>query len=294
MILGLARAGAETQLTRLVLALRRRGWEVLVVSITPLTGYAHELARAGVEVVSLNVRSGAPNAGAFLRLLRLVRRTRPDVLCCFMFHANMLGRAAGLLCRVPVVVSSVRAIRFGGPLRYRVLALTDRLADATVANSRIVADDLLRRGISAPDRLRVIPNGILIPAAARSDRAAARARLGADRGEFLWLAVGRVDVLKDYPTLLKAFSILLRGGARAQLRIVGAGPVTELAKMAGELGAGGEVKFAGFRADVDALLPGADAFVMSRRWRGCPMRSWKRCWRNGPWSPRASAASPSW
>jgi glycosyltransferase involved in cell wall biosynthesis len=272
LITSLMRAGAETQVLRLALALRTRGCDVLVISMVRPTDYVHRLEAAGAQVASLDMRKGIPRPDAVLRLVCLLRRWRPEVLACFMFHANLLGRMAGRLARVPVVVSSVRTARPGTPLQRRLLAWTDRLADATTANAAVVAAELVRQGVVSPVRIHHIPNGIdLSDPGGEPLRADVRDALGVAPGAFLWLAVGNLRPDKDYPTLLRAFARLAAESPTSWLCIAGAGPAEEdLRSLAADLGLGERLVFLGRRSDVADLLRAGDAFVMSSMYEGVP------------------------
>lgn len=272
--IGLGRGGgAELQIVRLACDLRRRGWEVRVVTLLRPAAWIGELAAAGVPVTWLGVRGRAPDPRPFVRLVALLRRVRPHALVTFMFHANVVGRLMGRLAGVPVVVSSVRAENFGGALRYWLVSATDRLADATTANSRHVADDLVRRGVVRPGGIHVTLNAFTVPERAppAAEVAAARGALGVDPDDFLWLAVGSPGWHKDYPTLLRASRILARDGWAGKLRIAGQGPDNAaLVAMAAELGVAGRVEFLGFRGDVPLLVHAADGFVSSSVSEGMP------------------------
>ena len=52
-----------------------------------------------------------------LHLIRLIRRISPAILHCFLFRANLLGRIAGRIAGVPVIISSVRVIETGAFLK---------------------------------------------------------------------------------------------------------------------------------------------------------------------------------
>lgn len=272
LITSLARGGAETQVLRLGLALRGRGCEVLVVSLTEPADYVEQLRAGGVRVESLGMRRGSPGPGGVLRLVRLLRGWRPEVLVTFLYHANLLGRLAGRACGVPLVVSSVRTSKPLAGAQRRLFAWTDRLADATTANSAAIVAELVRDGLVAPHRAHHIPNAILLPARpGTAERSRARAGLGAAEGDFLWLAVGNLVPDKDYPTLLRAFALHRRTRGSARLAVAGAGPLAEsLRAGAAREGLGEAVRFLGSRSDVPALLAGADAFVMSSAFEGVP------------------------
>lgn len=270
---GLAYGGAETQLVRLATRLKARGWEVKVVSMLPPQAYVEELEGARIPVETLGMRRGVPDPRALLRLVRILRREQPQVLTSFMYHANVLGRLAGRLAEVPVVVSSIRNENFGGPWRDKVMRLTDSMADVTTINSCLAAEAVVRRGVVPPGRLRVIPNGLEVERYRKNSEARRQARqqLGLEDSDFLWLAVGRLEIQKDYPTLLRAFVRVSSVSPLAQLRIAGQGPLREdLQVLVSNLGIAERVRFLGVRADIPDLLSAADAFVLSSAWEGLP------------------------
>jgi glycosyltransferase involved in cell wall biosynthesis len=105
----------------------------------------------------------------------------------------------------------------------------------------------------------------------RSDpptRESVRRELGLDR-EFLWFASGRLEPVKDYPTLLEA---MVQVPEPARLLIAGAGPQhCQLIQLAAKLGLEHRVRFLGFEPDITPWMQAADGFVLSSRWEGLPM-----------------------
>jgi glycosyltransferase involved in cell wall biosynthesis len=274
MTTGLGYGGAETQLVRLTSALVKRGWRVRIISLLEPQAFISELQGAGIEVVSLGMSRGVPDPRALWRSVALLRTWRPDILTCFMFHANLLGRIAGLLSGVPVIVSSIRNQNFGGRLRDRLMRITDRLGTVTTTNSRLAAAELVSRGVVPSKRMRVIPNGLVISnyETPPGTRAKTRRELAVDDSTFLWLAVGRLEEQKDYPTLLKATRILHEHGENQfQVVIAGQGPLLDsLNQLANDLDVAHLVSFLGLRRDIPALLSAADGFVLASAWEGLP------------------------
>lgn len=112
----LARGGAETQVALLAIALAR-GWAVHVVSLVGQNAFDAELAAAGVEVHSLGMKPGRADLRGAARLAVLLRRVRPAVLHCHMFHANLMGRLARLAFPIPRVISTLHSMAEGGRAR---------------------------------------------------------------------------------------------------------------------------------------------------------------------------------
>jgi len=257
----------------LAISLKKRGWEVRVVSMLPPQAFTEELKEAGIPLSTLNMRRGVADPRAVFGLVKMLREWRPQILTSFMFHANLLGRIAGRLAGVPIVVSSIRNENFGGPRRDRMLRMTDWMGQISTTNSNLAADKLVKRGVVPRERIHVIPNGLVLDkfTVKNSSRTEFRQQLGITERDFLWLAVGRLEEQKDYSNLLQAFKIIIQDGHEAQLRVAGQGPLLEnLQRQSINLGISGRVVFLGLRRDIPLLLDAADGFVLSSAWEGLP------------------------
>ncbi len=274
LITGLNYGGAETQLVHLATRLKKRGWDVQVISMIPPVAYVEELKRAGIHVYSLEMRRGVPDPRGLFRLVKILRRERPQILTTFMYHVNLLGRLGGRIVGVPIIISSIRNENFGGPTRDKIMRLTDWLADVTVINSQLAGEAVIKRGVVPPKKLRIISNGLEIDKFlwTLEQRLNVRKVLEINSTKtFLWIAIGRLEEQKDYPNLLEAFSIVLRERPDTFLFIVGQGPLeSKLKELAEELGINQKVSFLGLRRDISDLLAAADALVLSSAWEGLP------------------------
>jgi glycosyltransferase involved in cell wall biosynthesis len=84
--------------------------------------------------------------------------------------------------------------------------------------------------------------------------------------------VGRFEIAKDYPNLLRAFARVRAARPDAVLVIVGQGSLQgEAETLTAELGLRDAVRFLGARNDVPAVMSAADGYVMSSAWEGMPM-----------------------
>ncbi|MGA2113994.1 MAG: glycosyltransferase [Bryobacteraceae bacterium] len=271
--------GAETQVVDLARGFDRRGWDVHLVSMLVPAPPLPDLTRTRIRVTSLEMQRGVASPAALARFVALVRQERPDVVHSHMTHANLLVRAARPLVSMPVVVNtlhghkmySVRSDRSA----FRELAhrFTDFLADATTAVSQAAADRYLQVKAVSPRRLVMIPNGIPLRAYEPDERARERLRRVLDaRGDFLWLAVGRLEKVKDYATMARAFAIASQAEPRQTLAIAGDGSERAMLEaLAEELGIAARIRFLGVRHDVTALLQAADGFLLSSMFEGMPL-----------------------
>jgi len=267
-------AGAERVVLELATRLDPAAWQVAVASLRSPGGddgaVAVGLRERGLPVVSLRLRGKLDPAGA-LRLARLVRRFRPDVLHAHLFHANLAARLLGRPAGARRVVSTVHVVeRRRLPARFALERLTAGRDDLTVAVSRAVADFARRRLGADPARLRVVPNGIdLAGYAAAEDPAAARAALDLPADALVLGAVGRLDRQKGLDLLVEAFARLAPDRPEALLVLAGEGPQRAgLEGLARARGVAERVRFLGHRADVPRVLAALDVFCMPSRWEG--------------------------
>jgi len=137
-------------------------------------------------------------------------------------------------------------------------------ADAVIAPSALVRDQLRARGVTVP--IAVVPTGVDLDRFRPSERTAARRALGLAGGVPLVLYVGRLDREKSVDRVLLAFDRIAGTLGGAQLWLVGQGKETEpLRRLATGLGASGRVHFAGVRAHerLPAWYQAADLFLFA-------------------------------
>jgi glycosyltransferase involved in cell wall biosynthesis len=263
--------GAEQQAMLLSRLLSQRGWRVTVVALTGSGGRAAvELADAGIEFLSLRMRHGLADPRGWMRYHRFLSQSAPDLVHAHLPHAALLARCSRLATSTPVLIDTLHSSATGSILRRLAYRWTNFLPDRVTAVSEAVARAHLGANTVSRGKLVVLPNGIE-PERWRPDaaiRSTARRELGVD-GEFLWLAAGRLEPVKDYPTLLHAMHML---PDTAQLLIAGSGwQQAELTALSSRLGLAARVRFLGFVHDLQRWTQVADGFVLSSRWEGLPM-----------------------
>ncbi len=269
----LERGGAETQLVRIALHLKRRGWSVGIATMMPSTAFVEEVAAAGIPLVACGSGKSRFPFGMAITLIRQLRAWRPRALVTFNFPADAVGRLCGRLAGCRHILATLRTSRVKNGLRKAFYRRTEFLVRTTLSNSQAAADSLMGQGLLSPHKVVTIPNGMIAADYPHpAPRAEVRAELGVPEGAFLWMAVGNLRPAKDYPTLLAAVARLAEGAVRPfEVVVVGGGELHEsLESQARSLGLAGRVRFLGARADVSRLLKAADAFVLSSAWEGMP------------------------
>jgi len=266
--------GADQQLLSAAQQLQMQGYPVLVVSLTPLGPMGVQARSLGIPVESLEMRRGVPDPRGLVRLIRIARGWKPDIVHSHMVHANLMARVLRLFVKIPVLVSTIHNIHEGGRLRMAAYRLTNGLVDHMTIVSEAAADRFVGDRIVPRRLLRVIPNGIdtdRFRAVPPGTRESIRMSLGIEH-QFVWLAVGRFVLAKDYPNMLQAFARVHQQYPEAMLLLVGKGALQgETEALVQSLGLGDVVRFLGVRQDVPELMSAADGYVMSSEFEGMPI-----------------------
>jgi glycosyltransferase involved in cell wall biosynthesis len=265
--------GADQQILILARAMRARGHQVRIVALAPLGPMGLEARAEGIPTESLELRRRLGDVPRLARLVRMVRDWRPDVLHSHMVHANLLARAVRPVARMPPLVSTIHSIYDGGRLRMTAYRLTNGLVDRFTIISRLAAERYVGIGAVPARRLQIVPNAVDTERFRRlaQARTAVRKELGAG-DEFLWLAVGRFEEAKDYPTMIAAYARLAAARPGSRLLLVGKGSLREEVEKAVQAnGLEQRVRFLGVRRDVPELMSAADGYVLSSAWEGMPV-----------------------
>jgi glycosyltransferase involved in cell wall biosynthesis len=197
-----------------------------------------------------------------IRLARLVRRERFQLLHTHSPRALLIARAASALCGIPIVhhVHGNTSSEVAGRRLTRLNAWAERkslpAAAAVIAVSPSVADYLHEQGVPAR-RLHIVPNGV-----------PTRPSLAERTGQTAACTLGFIALLrprKGLETLLEAATLLHSRGLDARLRIVGRFETSEYEReiqcLAEQLGLHDVIDWRGFQQRVDTELDQMDLLV---------------------------------
>ena len=224
---------------------------------------ASRAGAAGATVLPLPFR-GDLWPPAIVALAGVLRRERPDAVLLHDPHAVSAGLVAARLAgQLPLV--AVRRVDF--PLRGAFSRAKYRACFRVVAVSRAIGSVVERGGVPR-SRLRLVYEGVPDRAPLPGGREVL-AGLGIPPGAPV---VGNVAALtghKDHATLVEAMALLRPRVPEARLVIAGEGELRPaLEALVRDRGLGDRVAFAGFRHDLDRLLPAFSVFCLSSRLEG--------------------------
>lgn len=282
-ITGLGRGGAETVLYRYLDKLpaeaRQRHF---VISLGGRGFFGDKLETLGVSVHTLGMGGLLSLPRAFVKLVKVMRRARPDIVQTWLYHADLLGGLAARLSGNPPVIWGVHTVNLDPHTSKstiaarRLCAWTSRwlpssiicVAQATVEKHAALGYDQAR--------MQVVPNGFDLPDlhAIEADAQVLRQSLGLKSHHRVVGCVGRFHQDKDYPTFLRAASLLKQQNRNVRFFLVGneLTPSNEtLSEWIAQEGLQDCIHTLGERNDIPACMAAMDIFCLPSQTEAFPL-----------------------
>jgi glycosyltransferase involved in cell wall biosynthesis len=276
--------GAERQMLMLAEHLARDRFAPEIICTSELGPYADHARQKGIRLHTLG-RSSREEPGGLrrrlrrstkaLELIRLIRSRRFDVLDAWLYPSYLFVALTRHLTGVGAVVSGRRNLhdlhRPFGPVTGRLNAAANRLTDAVVANADAVARDTREHESLAPDKLRVIRNGVAVPELPTASRIAAmRREIGVAPDDVVIGCVANYRPVKRLDLLIDAVAAIAPG-RNVRTVLVGEGPLRqELDARIRQHGLGATVRLHGSALDPTQLLGAFDIAVLTSDSEGLP------------------------
>lgn len=233
-----------------------------------------DILKPGVKCLALGC--SGQRRSTFLPLTRLLRDLKPDILHIRSWGPYFDGVMAGLLARVPRVVFGYHGKNYQEfaslTLRKKMIYnFLSRIVTAVATLNNSMKKELISE-IGVPgEKIYVLPNGTdlkrFIPLGYGREHLCHEIFL--DQPTCLIGTVGRLDKIKNIPTLLKGIKILIDKGILAHLVIVGDGPeLSNLLEEVKKQGITAYVHFLGRRNDIPVILSGLDMYVQASWYEG--------------------------
>lgn len=271
-ITGLNDGGAEAALHRLIAA----EIDELHVVISLLDGgkYREVLESEGFQVHSIGMIRGKPSLGALFKIVKLLRRIKPDLVQTWMYHANLLGGVGARIAGVKNVVWGIHNTtldeKTSSPLTLKVnklSALVSRLVPKKIiccaATSKTVHDSA---GYDSSKTI-IVHNGydvekFCIDNGARNK---IRTELNLDADMLVLGTVARFDAQKDYPNIIFTLAELKRRNHIFKAILIGQNvdqENTDLVRLCEQAGIQDEVLLIGRRPDIPSIMNALDVHIL--------------------------------
>lgn len=266
----------------LIRELKRRDYRCELFALEAKGPFTEVLGRDGIPIHDGGCHAEAPKAlkiflllRAQLRLWRLARRMKPDVLHAYLPLANFIGALAGRAAGVRRIITSRRALgayQDRRPYLKPLYRIANALSDRVTVNSDAVRQDVISRDGIASGKLVLIRNGLDLSGFAQigQDREAVREHLRLGSDEIGIITVGNLIPYKGHADLLAAFKSVADDSRNVRLFLVGEdrGIQAALEQSAAGLSVSDRVHFLGRRSDVPSLLMAMDLYVMASHEEG--------------------------
>jgi glycosyltransferase involved in cell wall biosynthesis len=270
--------GAQTLLFDLATTLAKRGrYRASICCLGSPTGLSHEIWAAGTPLTHLNARqeSRIQLLFTFPRLISIIRKEKVALIHTHLFASNTLGRVAGMLLGLPVVIHEQQNETKVLPIHKKLVdrALASKAAAIIAVSDSTRAFNIRVKGVD-PDKIHTVPNAINLERLRLEavHRQQMRKSLNLPPSAPLVIGVGRLAQQKRFDLWLEAAAGVHQQVPDAQFLLVGDGPLRhELETQAESLELEQVVRFLGAREDVPQLLGASDLFVLSSDYEGLPL-----------------------
>jgi glycosyltransferase involved in cell wall biosynthesis len=236
---------------------KRQGVNLYVVAIGNGGAISNSLTKSGIKTILLGESYKIPSIKTIVRLYRLFKTIKPDVVHTSGAEANFHGLIAAYLAGIKVRIGE----EIGFPNHNRkwqgIFKITYQFAHKVIGISESVVRKIIELGEVKPNKTVVVYN----PVAIKENFSESSAN---ERKEFVFITVSRLVEIKNLDTLIKGFKkVSISSFVPLKLHIVGDGPELEnLKRLTKELDLVGQVSFLGFQEDVSNFLSEADAYVL--------------------------------
>ena len=281
-IVGLEIGGAEMMLSRLVGSPSDHADQIhAVVSLTSIGAVGVQLRDRGITVLELRMFSFLSMVSAVVKLVRLIRRTQPDIVQTWMYHADFLGGLAAWLSGHRAVIWGIRTtdVSAGGTLATSVVRKFCAILSYKIPTLIVCAADASRKAHIAlgydASKMVTVPNGFDFSRlrASASDRNVLRLQCGVEADEVVIGYLGRFHLAKDQENFVKAAGLVAQRHTKVKFLMVGRdldASNVRLNQWVHDTGAAHRFVFLGERNDVARCLHAMDIFCLSSRTEGFP------------------------
>ena len=268
LITGLGVGGAELQLHSLSTRSESQIFRHIVISVTGIGPVGERLRADGIEVYALEIKGTLSLMTGALKLLRMLRRLRPDVLHCWMYHANLLGLLAGKLSGVPHILWGILCsdadFALYKPRTARVMKVCARLSpfcESVIFNSEAGRKVHETWGYDASRSVTIV-SGFDVKKfhPAPEQRTVLRQELGLESDCIVIGLVARPHPVKDHETFLRAAALVAQKRPLVHFLLIGDGipQSSGISRMIAAAGLDERVHLWGRRDDIARINAGLD------------------------------------
>ena len=269
--------GTETQAVELARRLDPADYEVTLGCLRARGPLLERLQNSAVSLREFHPNGGMDSPGGIYQLLRLtvfLRRGKFEVVHTHDVWSNLLGVPAARLAGVPVIISSRRDLAhldWYQSKRRVWLRRIQNLSAVVLANATPIREALIAEDMFAPEKVRVIHNGIDVEKFARVNRDRDRILPGVGHGTLIVLVGNMHSDVKGHPLIISAAPAIVGEFPDTRFVFVGDGARRqEFEHQASALGLAQNVMFLGQRNNIPEILACCDIGILPSKAEGLP------------------------
>ncbi len=232
-----------------------------------------KIENLGIKTFQINGLFTKYDIFAYLKLKKIIKKISPDLIHSSLWLANFYSKFIASSLKIPIICDLHSNFLHDGRIRIFLEKLNLLKADKYVAVSNNVKNGFLKCFQSQAEKLTgkitVIENGIDINLIKSKSQDIDKSSLGFGEQDFVFGAVGRLESIKSYDLLIRAFGLLKKDTNDIKLCFVGSGSQEIFLKeLVNSLGLSKKIIFMGNQTNPYSFYKFFDCFVISSKSEG--------------------------
>lgn len=216
---------------------------------------------------------------SFLKISKIIRNIKPDVVHCHSSKAGALGRIAAFINRISSIIYTPHAYIMQNPnlssIKKKIFALIEKwlniITSKTINVSTGERDFAIEHGLGKKEKFKVIYNGIKQEHIDNKIISLKKSQLGFNEEDCIIGTTARMDEQKDPFTFIKIACNILTQYPNVKFVYLGDGKfkhdIENLIKISGREE---NIKLLGFRSDADEIVSVFDIYINTSLYEGMP------------------------
>jgi glycosyltransferase involved in cell wall biosynthesis len=274
-ITALGIGGAEMMLFRLLKVLDQKKYDISLITLKSGGALEKEFMDIGIPSLSAELNSAAGLFRGFSKIKRLLKNIQPDIVFCWMYHANLIGGLAAKHCGIKRIYWNIRNSGLKEiwkmPITSAIIEigalLSGNIPDLIILNSNQARDNHIRIGYDE-FKMRVLHNGINTDDFQPDTKARRfiRKELNVRSTVLLVGMTARFHPQKDHKTFLEAANLIVSKVPNVQFVLCGTNideSNEKLAAWISEFSLEEKVLLLGERRDMPKVMGALDLLMLS-------------------------------
>jgi glycosyltransferase involved in cell wall biosynthesis len=279
-ITGLNIGGAERALQKLIYSDEKNEYNIRIISLTSTGTIGAQLKEKGYPVDVLNMKNALYLPRTIYRLVIMLRLYKPDIVQCWLYHADLIGGVSAKLAGIKHVLWGIRSteLKKGSHVTAIIRRFCALLSYIIPTQIICVAEASKFKHISlgySEKKMVVIGNGFDISKlnATEADIIKFKREANLKKAQVVIGSIGRFSSIKGQDIFIKSAGLLIRNYPNLIFLMIGRDlqkDNTRLMKWINDTGYPNCFILLGERSDIPVCLAAMDIFCLHSRSEGFP------------------------